>query len=152
MGGAVRLERLIGQQSKTSVFARGNGQITLRRFSAYVNFESGNDLANRTLFATSIVSTTVIGAALHLSAGWDLTAETFRNNLTAELNPQNVFVLQGQGVYVPVLLSALRQRSVYFRMTKRFNSRKAVPLTTNSPGNAIGQHLLNSSSQGFSSA
>src|SRR5260370_40474269 len=145
MGGAVRLERLIGQQSKTSVFARGNGQITLRRFSAYVNFESGNDLANRTLFATSIVSTTVIGAALHLSAGWDLTAETFRNNLTAELNPQNVFVLQGQGVYVPVLLSALRQRSGYFRMTKRFNWGKAVPVTTPAPATSIDHTMLKGS-------
>ncbi|HUQ94021.1 MAG TPA: hypothetical protein VM120_20240 [Bryobacteraceae bacterium] len=151
-GGAVRAQRLIGLQSKTSIFVRGNAQLNLRHFSAYANIESGNDLANRTLFATNAVSTTVLGASIHLAQGWDLQAEAFRNNLIAELNPQNVFVLQGQGVFIPSILSALNQWSVYFRMTKRFSWGPPAPVSSNPAGAAIGENLLKGSVEVFVSS
>jgi hypothetical protein len=149
LGAAVRAQRMIGRESKTSIFVRGNGQFNLKRFSAYAYVENGNDLANRTLFATSTVSSTVLGTALRLGSGWDLQAEAFRNNLIAELNPQNIFVLQGQGVFVPAILSTLNQWSLYFRMTKRFSWGKPVPVNPGTSGFSTAQIVLKGTVEGF---
>jgi hypothetical protein len=64
LGGEVRGQELVGDQSKKSLYVRGNGQINLKQLSAYVNLETGSDLANRTLFITNTVSTTVLGGSL----------------------------------------------------------------------------------------
>jgi hypothetical protein len=90
-----------------------------------VNIETGNDLQNRTLLATNTVSTTVLGASSSLGKSWDFQAEAYRNNLLTELNPQSIFVLQGQGVFVPGTLAALNQWSIYFRASRRFQWGKA---------------------------
>lgn len=151
-GGAFRAQRLIGQQSKTSVFVRGRGQVTLRRFSAYANVETGNDLANRTLFATTAVQSTVLGGSLRAGKDLDFSVEAYRNNLLTELNPQNVFVLQGQGVFVPGALAALNQWSVYIRMTKRLQWGKGIPAASNIAGFARLQAPLRGSVEGQVSA
>lgn len=120
LGGGLRVQRLSAAQSRTSLFYRGSAQFQMRRLSAYANFETGNDLQNRTLLATNTVSTTVIGASATAGKSWEFQAEAYRNNLLTELNPQSIFVLQGQGVFIPGTLAALNQWSIYFRLSKRF--------------------------------
>ncbi len=153
IGGEVRAQQMNAQQSKMSVFVRGNGQINLKRFSAFANIETGNDLANRTLFATSATNTTVLGGAVRLGQDSDFSVEAFRSNLVTALTPQNVFVLQGQGVYVPVVLSALNQWSLYFRMTKRLQWGKPLPPGAGFLGGAGSPSIqLKGSIEGFVSA
>jgi hypothetical protein len=118
----------LANESKTSLYYRGSAQLRLGPLSAYTNFETGNDLANRTLFATSTIRTTVIGARLAVAAGWDFEMEAYRSSLVAELNPESIFVLQGQGVFVPGVLGGLNQWSVYFRLNKTLRWGKALPV------------------------
>lgn len=125
MGAGVRVQRADGIESRTSLYYRGSTQFSLRRLSLYGNFETGSDLQNRTLLATNTVSTTVAGASMSFGKRWDLQAEAYRNNLIGQLNPQSIFVLQGQGVFIPGTLTDLNQWSMYFRMTRRFNWGKA---------------------------
>jgi len=119
-GGGMRFQRMISVQSRTTVFYHGSANIQIGRVSAYGNFEAGNDLLNRTLFATNTISTTVVGTTATLSKNWEIQAEAYRNNLVTELNPQSIFVLQGQGVLVPGTLAALNQWSLYFRLSRHF--------------------------------
>jgi hypothetical protein len=126
IGGGARIQRMTANPSRTTVFYRGSAQFQHGRFSAYANFEAGNDLQNRTLFATNTISTTVFGASVRIGKSWEFQAEAYRNNLVTELNPQSIFVLQGQGVYVPGTLAALNQWSTYFRLTRRIHWGKAV--------------------------
>jgi hypothetical protein len=128
LGAGVRLQRMLAGDSRTSLYYYGSAQFSIRRFSAYGNFETGNDLQNRTLFATSTVKTTVLGASLTLGKNWELQCEAYRNNLVTELNPQSIFVLQGQGVFIPGTLAALNQWSEYFRLTRRFHWGKSNAL------------------------
>jgi hypothetical protein len=107
LGAGVRLQRLLARDSSTSLFYRGSAQFSIRRFSAYGNFETGNDLQNKTLFATNTVSTTVLGASMTLGKNWEFQCEAYRNNLVTELNPESIFVLQGQGVFIPGDFSGL---------------------------------------------
>jgi hypothetical protein len=125
LGGGVRLQRLIAGQSRSSLFYHGSAQLQMGRLSAYANVETGNDLQNRTLLATNAVSTTVVGASSSLGKNWEFQAEAYRNNLLTELNPQSIFVLQGQGVFVPGTLAALNQWSIYFRLSRKFQWGKA---------------------------
>jgi hypothetical protein len=125
LGAGVRLQRSIANESRTSVFYRGSAQFTLRRFSAYGNLETGSDLQNKTLFATNTISTTLFGASFTAGKNWELQGEAYRNNLITELNPQSIFVLQGQGVFIPGTLAALNQWSIYFRVIRRFTWGKA---------------------------
>jgi len=125
LGAGVRVQRLLTRESRTTLYYRGLAQFHMRRFSVYANIETGNDLQNRTLFATNTISTTIYGGSFNLGKSWELQAEAYRNNLVAELNPQSIFVLQGQGVFVPGTLAALNQWSIYFRMTRRLNWGKA---------------------------
>ena len=103
------------------MFYRGSFQYSSRRFSAYGNYETGNDLQNKTLFATNTVSTTLLGASLTAGKNWEFQFEAYRNNLITELNPQSIFVLQGQGVFIPGTLAALNQWSTYFRAVRNFH-------------------------------
>ncbi len=150
LGAQVRAQELSGDQPKKSVFVRANAQLNWKRLSAYANVESGNDLANRTLFATSATNSTVLGGSAHLRQNWDFSMEAFRSKLVSELNPENVFVLQGQGVFVPTILSALNQWSLYFRMTKRLEWGKAVPTSMFTLDKyAVGTTLLKGAIEGF---
>ena len=47
----------------------------MKRYWADANVESGNDMQNRTLFATNAISTTVLGASVSLGKDWDLQGE-----------------------------------------------------------------------------
>jgi hypothetical protein len=82
--------------------------------------ENGNDLLNRTLFATSNFRTLVAGLTVRLGGGWDLQMEAFRNQLTSELNPENAFLLLGQGVPAQLVFSGFNQKSAYLRLSKHF--------------------------------
>jgi hypothetical protein len=125
VGAAVRAQRALGVESRTSLFYRGSAQFQKGRFSAYANFETGNDLQNKTLFATNTISTKVFGASLTVGKNWEFQGEAYRNNLITELNPQSIFALQGQGVFIPGTLAALNQWSIYFRMSRKFSWGKA---------------------------
>ena len=104
---------------------RGSAQFQKGRFSVYANFETGNDLQNRTLFATNTISTSIFGGSFTLGKNWELQGEAYRNNLLTELNPQSIFVLQGQGVFIPGTLAAFNQWSMYLHIARRFNWGKA---------------------------
>jgi hypothetical protein len=89
--------------------------------SAYGYLETGNDLLNRTLFATNSYRSTVVGISAPVTHGWSLQAELFRNQLNTSLNPENIFVMQSQGVPVSNTLSAFNQWSTYFRLAKHLH-------------------------------
>jgi hypothetical protein len=120
LGAGVKVQRLIASESRSSLVYRGLAQFNVKGFSAFANIEAGNDLQNRTLLATNAISTTVFGASLNLGKRWEIQGEAYRNNLVTEINPQSIFVLQGQGVFVPGTLAALNQWSVYFRISRKF--------------------------------
>jgi hypothetical protein len=120
LGGGVRVQRLIAGGPRNTMFYRGSAQFSAHRFSAYGNFETGSDLQNKTLFATNTVSTTVLGASMTAGKNWEFQFEAYRNNLITELNPESIFVLQGQGVFIPGTLADLNQWSIYFRAIRRF--------------------------------
>jgi hypothetical protein len=124
-GGGARLQRSTGTDSRSTVYYRGLGQIQMKRFSAYANFETGNDMQNRTVFALNAINTETFGASLMVSKEWELQAEAYRNNLVTALNPQNIFILQGQGVSVPGTLASLNQWSFNFRLTHKISWGKA---------------------------
>ena len=58
LGGSVRLQRSTGSEIRNSVYGRGSLQGQFGRLNAFANVEIGNDLANRTVFATNAYSTT----------------------------------------------------------------------------------------------
>jgi hypothetical protein len=121
LSAGVRLQRQLAGDSRTSLFYRGAAQFTIRRFSVYGNFETGNDLQNKTLFALNTVSTTSLGASMTMGKNWEFQCEAYRNNLITTLNPQSIFVLQGQGVFIPGTLAALNQWSMYSRISRNFH-------------------------------
>jgi hypothetical protein len=125
MGGGVRLQRLIEGDTRNTLFYHGLAQFNAGPFSAYADVEIGSDLVNRTLLATNTINTSLIGASVSLGRNWEFQGEAYRNNLVAELNPQSIFVLQGQGVFVPGSLATLNQWSLYFRISRRFHWGKA---------------------------
>ena len=62
LGGAMRLQQQTSNgQAQNSLYARASGQLRLKHISVYGQFEAGNDLVNKTLFATNNAKTTVIG-------------------------------------------------------------------------------------------
>ena len=72
LGAAMRLQQQTGDgQLQNSLYVRASGQLHLKRFLVYGQFEAGNDLVNKTLFATNNAKTTVIGVEFPCSiAGW----------------------------------------------------------------------------------
>lgn len=121
LGGAVRLQSADSTQSRSTLYFRGSAQVNLRRLSAYGYMEAGNDLLNSTLFATNSYRSTVVGLTAPIAHGWSLQAEVFRNQLNTALNPENIFVMQSQGVAVSNTLSAFNQWSTYFRLAKHLH-------------------------------
>lgn len=105
LGGAVRLQQTTGAGSTATVYARGYLQAHLGPVTGFADVENGNDLLNRTLFATSNFRTVVAGVTARLWRGWDLQVEAFRNQLTTELNPESAFFQAGQGIPVQLMLS-----------------------------------------------
>jgi hypothetical protein len=148
LGAGARLQNVTSSQSRSSVFYHGSANYRFHRLSAYGNFETGNDLQNKTLLATNTVSTTIAGLSLSLGKSWELQAEAYRNNLLTELNPQSIFVLQGQGVFVPGTLAALNQWSMYFHVTRKFHWGKAIPMGDLAQYSA-GKAQLKGSLEGF---
>src|SRR5579863_5706311 len=127
LGGAVRLQQTVSVQSTRTVYARGFVQVHLGRLTGYAEVENGNDLLNRTLFATSNFRTMVAGVTAPLWHGWNLQVEAFRNRLTTELNPENAFFQAGEGIPAQLMLAGFNQRSVYFRLFKHFTWGGPVP-------------------------
>jgi hypothetical protein len=127
IGGAARLQQSAGSEQRNSVYLRGSFQANAGRISGFANVEYGNDLVNRTVFATNTYSTSVIGISLRLFRGWNLQAETFRNRLLMDLNPESIFVLEGTGAGVSQNLATLNQWSLYFRLTKQLRWGGGLP-------------------------
>jgi hypothetical protein len=128
LGAAVREQRLeTSSENRNSLFFRGSLQTNVGRFSAYAYVEAGKDLVNRTVFATSTVSTSVVGVAARLTKDWNFQAEAFRNSLVSDLNPESAFLLGNQGIGVSRTLSALNQWSVYFRLTRQIRWGGGLP-------------------------
>ena len=127
IGGAARLQGSSGSEKRDSVYLRGSFQANAGRISAFANVEYGNDLVNRTVFATNTYSTSVVGASLRLLRGWNLQAEAFRNRLLMELNPESIFVLESAGAGVSQNLATLNQWSLYFRLSKQLRWGGGLP-------------------------
>jgi len=126
-GAAVRYQQTTGSEQRNSLYFRGTAQANAGRFSAYANVEVGNDLVNRTLFATNAYSTTVIGVAVRLLRDWNLQTEVFRNRLNMDLNPESIFALQSGGVPVSQSITSFNQWSFYFRLTRQIRWRGGMP-------------------------
>ena len=132
LGGALRYQQILGTGQKDSIFFRGLAQANLGRFSAYGNVEVGNDLQNQTLFSTSAYHTSVVGLAYHIARSWNFQTELFRNSLNLALNPESIFLLQNGpalGGISPLgaTLSATRQWSLYFRLSKQLRWGAGLP-------------------------
>jgi hypothetical protein len=132
VGGTVRYQQVSGSEQLNSVFFRGMAQANLGRFTAYGNVEVGNDLANKTVFATDAYNTSVAGVGLRLSSSWNLQAEAFRNRLNLILNPESIFLLQNGGALTGLSpaaenLSATSQWSLFFRVTKQLRWGAGLP-------------------------
>ena len=148
VGGGIRMQNMRTDHSLNTLYYHGTAQISIGRFSAYANIESGKDLLNRTVFATNAISTTVVGGDLTLGKHWQFQAEAYRNNLITALNPESIFVLQGQGVQAPATLAALNQWSFYFRFTRKFSWGKAAE-TSDLAGYVMTRVPLKGSVEGF---
>jgi hypothetical protein len=79
------------------------------------------------LFTTQAIRSTTFGVSTPLAAGWQLQVEGFRNTLNITLNPENVFVLENQGIGVTSALAGLNRWNVFFRLSRQFNWGGAMP-------------------------
>jgi hypothetical protein len=106
-------------QLENTVYVEGGGQVRLGKFSIYGQFEAGNDLVNKSLFATNTASTEVLGVTIPLVHGWAVNAEAFRTKLISALNPESLFVLATQGDDLSQILDNFNQWSFYLRFSRR---------------------------------
>lgn len=134
LSGALRLDRSLIEQSRSTLYGRGNVQVRARRLSAYAYLEAGRDLVNESLLTTSAIASSVLGANLHLGGGWDLQAEAFRYSLRSALNPGNLFVLQSQGVGIPSSFAGLNQWSFFTRLNKQLTFGAPMPTRNDGSG------------------
>jgi len=118
--GAVRHQEMMGSAVKSSLFYRASATLNLRRMSVFAQAQWGNDLANKTLFATSSYNSTSFGGSATLTREWQLSAEIFRNTLNSDLNPASIFALQNNGAPIPTTLAGFNQWSVYFQLSRHF--------------------------------
>lgn len=127
LGGAMRLQNTQSQSSPTStqnlntVFYRGSLQANIKRISVYGNLEKGNDLVNQSVFSTSSTSSTAFGLSAPLFGGWTLQFEAFQNRLLTALNPENIFLLGNSDQGLNTQLSDFNQRTIYFKIGKRYS-------------------------------
>jgi hypothetical protein len=127
VGGAVRDQRLVADQSKDTIFVRGSAQTQYKRLSAYAYVEHGDDLANRTVFLTNTFNTTVLGGAVRVTKQWNVQFEASRSLLNIDLNPENIFLLQNQGAFVTNAIAGLNQWTAYFRVSKSLRWGHGLP-------------------------
>ena len=145
IGGAVRgQQQNSGGQLQNSVFVRGSGQARFKHFSIYGQFEAGNDLINKTLFATNTVNSTVAGLQIPARRGWNLQVEAFRTTLLSTLNPENILVLQTHGVAVADILNDFNQWSFFVHLSHRAQWGAALP-----EGEFASNHVVYGSIEGF---
>jgi len=128
LSGAVRAHRAVSDQRRDTLFFRGSAQARLHRLTLHAIVETGNDLVNRTLFATNTIRTTSFGVAAALSNTWSLRADMFRYDLAMRLNPESVFVLGGRGVGLAPILGGLNQWNVFFQLSKQLRWGGGLPL------------------------
>jgi cell division septation protein DedD len=129
LGGGIRWQQLSTSQTVNTLYYRGMAQGRVSRLTFNVDIEAGNDLVNQTVFATNTYRTEMAGVTLALGKKWTLAAQGFRNSLNQALNPENVFVLSGQGIGAPPILGGLNQWSALFRITKQFRWGADLPGT-----------------------
>jgi hypothetical protein len=127
LGAAVRDQRLNTEEKKDTIFVRGSAQTQYKRLSAYAYIEHGDDLANRTVFLTNTFNTTVFGGAVRVTKDWNVQFEASRNQLTIDLNPENIFLLQNQGAFVTNAVAGLNQWTAYFRVSKSLRWGHGLP-------------------------
>jgi hypothetical protein len=89
--------------------------------------ELGNDLVNKTVFATNTYNTIVGGVSARLFREWNIQTEVFRNRFISTLNPESVFVLASQGVGLSTVLTDFNQWSFFFRLTKQIRWGGVLP-------------------------
>ena len=128
LGGAVRWQQSSAGERRNSLYYRASAQGDAGRLRAFANIEIGNDLANRTIFATNTYSTTVVGVGLRLFRDWSLQTEVFRNRLNMDLNPESIFVLEGGGLPIGSNLAEFNQWSFFFRLTKQIRWGGGLPV------------------------
>jgi hypothetical protein len=127
LGGATRLQNTQSStQNLNTVFYRGSAQANIKRISAYAYMEKGNDLVNKSVFSTNSVSSTVMGLSAPLFDGWTLHFEAFQNQLLTALNPENIFLLGNSDQGLNTQLAGFNQRSIYFKVSKRYSWGKAL--------------------------
>ncbi len=127
VGGAVRLQGASSEERRKTLFFRGSAQARFAFLTFYGNVEAGNDLVNRTLFATSAYNTTAAGVSARIGRHWTLQLDTFNNRLVQDLNPESVFVMESRGVGLTSFLSRFDQWSVFFRLTRQLHWGGAIP-------------------------
>jgi hypothetical protein len=127
LGAAARLQQTSGSDQRNTMFYRGSAQGNLGRMNLFANFEIGNDMANQTVFSTSAYSTTVIGGGVRLPHQWNLQAEAFRSKLNVDLNPENIFLLQGGGIPISDNLAEMMQWSLFVRVTRQIRWNGGLP-------------------------
>jgi hypothetical protein len=116
--GALRMQRQYdASQTEDSLFLRAGGQARVGKATLYMQFQAGQDLINKTLFATNTSNTTVAGVSFPLPRGWSGQAEAFRTTVLTALNPESVLVLESQGAGVSEILNDFNQWSFYFRLS-----------------------------------
>jgi hypothetical protein len=122
IGGATRFQTTESSaQTQNSVFYRGSFQANIKRISAYAYLEKGNDLVNKSVFSLSAVNSTVMGVSTPLFDKWTLHFEAFQNQLNTSLNPENIFIFGNNDQGLNTQLAGFNQRSIYFKMSKRFS-------------------------------
>lgn len=148
VSGALRLDRSLMEQSRSTLYGRGNVQVRSRRVSAYAYLEAGRDLVNESLLTTNALATSILGVTVRLGGGWDMQAEAFRYSLRSALNPGNLFVLQSQGIGVPSSFAGLNQWSFYTRLNKQLTFGPPMP-SANSGAGRSGEARAPGSVEGF---
>ena len=105
---------------------RGTAQWSLGRVSAFGFFESGKDLANQTVFATSATNSTVFNASVRLTKDWNIQGEAFRSRLVSQLNAGSLFLQGSQEPLFNPVLNQFQQWSFLFRVNREMHWGKAM--------------------------
>jgi hypothetical protein len=129
VGAGARAQQSADADRRNAIYVRGFAQLNLGRLSASGFFEDGKDLANRTVFATSSVNSTVVSASLRVTRHWSVQAEAFRSRLISQINPENLFVQGNQNLMLNPVLSQFNQWSFLFRVSRIFTWGAAMPAT-----------------------
>jgi hypothetical protein len=115
---AVRLQTVEGDETKDSYFTRASVQWARGRLNIYGNWEQGRDLANETLFTTSVASTSVVGMTWTALSGMAVRLEGFRTQNNTSLNPQNLFLLSTRGMVPDTVVNRTNDWNIYLRVSR----------------------------------